>query len=804
MIFVADREQFAAQRRAVLTRGDDDLSPAVDDALAQWGQERWWAPITEAAGRLFDITAEAEGVRDPATVAGARDDFTEGMGERLAETSEPGPDRPAQSARITAWVSTATVNAATMAAAAADEDEVNLEWVTMHDPLVRAAHDDADGQSVPAGSTFSVAGYDLHYPGEPVGPPSVWINCRCVVRPGPGGNMAASVNSGLLTIPDAVHAGTPEGNTQFVEELATAMAEPIADDEIDPDAPVITDDDLDMDVPFYGVALPEGLPTGDRRKFAVGSVRYRDLPLPFRAQPADIGGHDGAVTIGRIDNIWRDEASGLIKYEGVFARTPQAEEYIAMNADRMRRGVSVDVDDATAEVQNEDGSLFDEETWQQGDPQPFTVVTDGRIAAITAVDIPAFQEAFVAIGTWADHPTDDNSDPVDSVAVEAACTECEVAALLANMPPEHLAQFEAQYGSANDEMLGFEFEVDDGTKYRLDSVGLHVFAPGTHDGPGWITHPRATERIRRYWVRGKGAAKIRWGQPGDFNRCRRQLVKYVKNPDWLAGLCANMHKEAIKLWPGQEGGKRKHSIEGDPADAFTLTAAIESDRLPAAWFKDPKFAKAQPVTVDEDGHIYGHLALWSTCHIGIDKVCTSAPTSLSRYAYFTTGAVLTDEGQVPVGNITMDTGHAGMSLRARPAMAHYDNTGSVAADVAAGEDQFGIWINGAVRSTLSKEQVHALRASTLSGDWRQVGRNLELVAALAVNVPGFPIPRTALAASGGEQISLVASGVVAPATGEAEVEPDPAISAERAARANAAFKALRAARLAAVQSTFSQ
>lgn len=35
-----------------------------------------------------------------------------------------------------------------------------------------------------------------------------------------------------------------------------------------------------------------------------------------------------------------------------------------------------------------------------------------------------------------------------------------------------------------------------------------------------------------------------------------------------------------------------------------------------------------------------------------------------------------------------------------------------------------------------------------------------MIAALAVNVPGFPVPRTALAASGGEQVSLVAAGVI--------------------------------------------
>lgn len=800
MKFVADRIEFAAQRRAIMERGDEDLAPVVTEALAAWGQDRWWAPILEAAGRLFDLTAESEGVRDPAEVAAARDQFTEALGERLAETTEPGDDRAVQVTRLAYWVSTASINAATMAAAGADEDEVNLEWVTMHDPAVRATHDDVDGQSVPAGSTFTVAGYELHYPGEPVGPPAVWINCRCAVRPGPGGNMTAA------------------GSTIVGEagpELLLADGTLVEDDR-DPDAPEITDEDLDIDVPFYGVALPEGKPTGDRRKFALGSTRYRDLPIPFRMQPADIGGHDGAITVGRIDRIWRDEETSLIKYEGVFARSADAETYIGMIADRMRRGVSVDVDDATAEVQNEDGSLFDAETWEQGDPEPFTVVVDGRIAAVTGVDIPAFQEAFVAIGTWADHPTGEPRDIEDAMAEEdsysADCVECDLAVLVSKIPTEHRDLWS---GAAE---MGTSYVTPDGHAYVFDEVGLHVFtpadgltfAPGTKDGPGWITHPRATARIRRYWVSGPGAAKIRWGVPGDFNRCRKQLAKYVKNPDWLAGLCANMHKEAIKLWPGQEGGGRHAVEEGIAASAFTLVASAAPKRLPHEWFEDPKFTGPHAITVEEDGRIYGHLALWSTCHIGVDKVCTSAPYSASRYAYFRTGAVLTDEGEhVPVGNITMATGHAGMGLRARPAMAHYDNTGSVAADVAAGEDKWGIWVAGAVRSSLSDDQVHALRAATLSGDWRQIGNSLELVAALAVNVPGFPIPRTAIAASGGEQITLVASGIMAPS--EIVYTADPEVVAAAVATAidkrdrfSAALAALRAARRADLADVLNQ
>jgi len=108
----------------------------------------------------------------------------------------------------------------------------------------------------------------------------------------------------------------------------------------------------------------------------------------------------------------------------------------------------------------------------------------------------------------------------------------------------------------------------------------------------------------------------------------------------------------------------------------------------------------------------------------------------------------------------MGTGHASLHDGSRQAASHYDNTGTVVADVVAGEDDYGIWISGRVRDGVTSEQVHALQAGAISGDWRAIGGSLELIAALVVNVPGFPVPRPALAADAGEQISLVAAGII--------------------------------------------
>jgi hypothetical protein len=61
-----------------------------------------------------------------------------------------------------------------------------------------------------------------------------------------------------------------------------------------------------------------------------------------------------------------------------------------------------------------------------------------------------------------------------------------------------------------------------------------------------------------------------------------------------------------------------------------------------------------------------------------------------------------------------------------------------------------------MRPGTTDEQMVALRASDVSGDWREVGDQMEMIAALAVNVAGFPIART----ENGRQVSLVAAGVV--------------------------------------------
>jgi len=214
-------------------------------------------------------------------------------------------------------------------------------------------------------------------------------------------------------------------------------------------------------------------------------------------------------------------------------------------------------------------------------------------------------------------------------------------------------------------------------------------------------------------------------------------------------------------------------------DESGLTAGAAPQPLPRAeWFADPRLTAPTALTVTEDGQVFGHLALWGTCHIAHSGAgeCVTPPRSAAGYSYFHTGVVRVQGGaEIPVGHITLDTGHASANASPALALAHYENTGAVVADVCVGEDRHGIWVSGSVRD-LSAEQLRSLRSAPLSGDWRRIGGQLELVAALAVNVPGFPVPRTAGLVASGEMMSLVAAGMVArrqlPAATVAGLDPE--------------------------------
>ena len=249
-----------------------------------------------------------------------------------------------------------------------------------------------------------------------------------------------------------------------------------------------------------------------------------------------------------------------------------------------------------------------------------------------------------------------------------------------------------------------------------------------------------------------------------------------------------------------EGDEDVDTEEEETALAASLVASGHPGApvFDAAAFANPNLDKVTGIHATPDGRVVGHVATWNECHVGVRDRCVMAPRSKTGYALFHVSEVETTEGPVAVGRLTVGAGHADPKLGVIPAREHYDNAASCWALGRVYEDEFGIAFAGVVHPDATPRQIMDGTSAPLSGDWRRHGGNLELVAALTVNTPGYPVVRGA-ADKHGRDFSLVAAGVVPMDTHEKEQPLSEIVaSAAKAAVAEYAEHLRRVEKVAAV------
>lgn len=500
------------------------------------------------------------------------------------------------------------------------------------------------------------------------------------------------------------------------------------------------DQDLtEKTAPWRGPLAVEGIVTGDGREFAPDSLTWAELPVPLRWNKEDSHGGEvrtKAVNVGRIDKIWRD--GNQIMGEGVLnLKADDGQQVYQMIRDKFLRGVSIDADsisDADVEFiwpEDEIDGIDEDDPLALLFAQPEKVIFHaGRIRAATLVDIPAFAEAYIELLD-------------ESGAVIAGGKRYQFAAVAPHDTPTSDASWD---GPANETRLPSPMSVE---------MARNAYA--------WIDDARVED--------------------GELPKDAARFIHHEVSADGSPGAASlTACSTGIGILNGARGGTtipdsdvqgvydhlsahlRDADREPPPltaraSGAVLRASAAEDWHPPRAWFQNPKLSVPTAITVDQSLRIYGHAALKGECHIGYAGECVSVPHEDS-HPYFMTGEVLTEEGEaVSVGQITVGTGHAEMYKSAQAAASHYDNTGWAVADVAVGNDEYGIWVAGAIRPNAESSKVHELRASgQVSGDWRRIGGKLRLVGLLAVNVPGFPVPRMRARVASGATVALVAAG----------------------------------------------
>lgn len=471
-----------------------------------------------------------------------------------------------------------------------------------------------------------------------------------------------------------------------------------------------------------------GTPTGDGRVLSPGGITSRDLPLPLMWQRQSSDGHGGSEVVGRIESI--NFHQDMVSATGSMLESAPPDVTDLLEAGVI--GPSVDLDDLDYVM----------------DESERIVITSARIAGATLVSIPAFADVsltlspapaepasvpeyvpddtlFASVRTagWSDMPIADESRDWDGSAAASR-----VAAWAGVNEDDAPASAWAKYARA------FLRRDDDADAHTKGAYGFGI--ADVIDGTLTIV-PRGVFAAAAA-VQGARSGST----PDDASGMKRVL----------RGIYNRLDREA----------------------PFSLAASAASPLPPAAWFERPDMTGPTPLTVTEEGRVFGHIAPWDSCHVGLPG-CVTPPASFSSYAYFHTGEQETADGtRVPTGSLTVGGGHADPKLGFRAAAEHYDDVGAAVARVHAGEDEFGIWVTGWILPTAPADKVETFKASPVSGDWRRIGGNLEMIAVCAVNSPGFPVlRRVSFSMERGGQTTLIGQFKVNPEVTEPEEAPDP-------------------------------
>lgn len=148
----------------------------------------------------------------------------------------------------------------------------------------------------------------------------------------------------------------------------------------------------------------------------------------------------------------------------------------------------------------------------------------------------------------------------------------------------------------------------------------------------------------------------------------------------------------------------------------------------------------------EDGRFVGHGAQWGTCHLAFQG-CVTPPETQTAYEVAKWKEV---DGQlgVPVYRHPKGDIHAPLHLTLAEARDWYDQECSLEGLALVGDDSMGIWVSGSASPDID--------GLYLSGDWRLLDDNLELMGFLACEKPAFPLALVAADV----QTALVAAGIV--------------------------------------------
>jgi hypothetical protein len=438
------------------------------------GNELWFNARTAIAEGLAageDIPTIAQRVRAAAGV-------TEPRARVIARTESHGARN--------------TVNAASVRRVSASfgvPSAFSRRWQAAEDARTRPTHVEADGQTVGLNEPFTVGGASLDFPGDPAGPPGEVINCRCTTITIIDVDALNTASTGTVTLNAAAYQiedtempwSIVEGDERCdagefavvkdednelegchaTREDAEAQLAALHASEAEDGADAVMPATMRNTVPWSGVLVVEGTPTGDGRQFAAGALTWPalgdtaslEIPLGWMYERSHGGmATDKVVNVGRIDTITRVgnelHGRGVLNLDTEWGRRA-AEQMGTRDDPGFLAGVSIDADDPEdpqglnveyvfpdscelEEAPDDAGTLLDDNDGPDMAcmiPE-MVVYHSGRIRAATLVDIPAYVEARL----YLDEPVPEGT-PVEADVVDMPVTASSFTMEIPDLPP---------------------------------------------------------------------------------------------------------------------------------------------------------------------------------------------------------------------------------------------------------------------------------------------------------------------------------------------------------------------------------
>lgn len=337
------------------------------------------------------------------------------------------------------------------------------QWWSAEDSRVRPAHVMAHGQVQPVGDRFTVGGFPMAYPGDPLAPPDLTVNCRCSLltlsraqaeraraayeasRSSRTDRAGRAIDDDGRVIGDAARVLNPDEVNMNTDTTTAPALSPATDPAAAPagfeEGPLVA---AGREIPadqstigWEGVLAPLGERSPDGRVLAPpedGQPLTRTMPLPVLYQEKTSPGHDQAQIVGNILDVWVGEtddsaeaSAPVLMGRGTFdLGNPVAREVVRQIDGGYHRWVSITHDpdasytfsfyrDTGEEVPEDQVAVISPFGSFDADDNELVQVRTAhnwRLSDVTLVATPAFQNA--AIRLMHDEPdTDEPDEPVE-------------------------------------------------------------------------------------------------------------------------------------------------------------------------------------------------------------------------------------------------------------------------------------------------------------------------------------------------------------------------------------------------------